>query len=355
MTTCVVAEDEALLREALVNALADAWPELEIVAECADGGSALEAIAERQPDVAFLDIRMPGLTGLEVAAAAVSASPRTQVVFVTAYDQYAIDAFDTGAVDYLLKPIAADRLAHTVQRLRSRIASGTGDAEALAGLLQKLTVALPRKLASEPLVWLTASTGNATRLILVQDVLYFRADNKYTVVMTADGEALLRKPIKDLLEVLDPSAFKQIHRSTIVNLKAIDSITRDDTGKGYIKLKSRPETLDGEPAVHGAVSQHVIRGFSEKPRSSAHPLQDVGFHFRRLGSGFPGNVAQVLLDEEFWRLDRVRVEATCQEPAASFRSRVEVERVGGDQGRDAGVVVSPPVYAGACVRHESSP
>ena len=243
MTTCVVAEDEALLREALVSALADAWPELEIVAECADGGSALEAIAERQPDVAFLDIRMPGLTGLEVAAAAVSASPRTQVVFVTAYDQSAIDAFDTGAVDYLLKPIAADRLAHTVQRLRSRIASGTGDAEALAGLLQKLTVALPRKLASEPLVWLTASTGNATRLILVQDVLYFRADNKYTVVMTADGEALLRKPIKDLLEVLDPSAFKQIHRSTIVNLKAIDSITRDDTGKGYIKLKSRPETL----------------------------------------------------------------------------------------------------------------
>ncbi len=243
MTTCVVAEDEALLREALVRALADAWPELQIVAECADGGSALEAIAEHQPDVAFLDIRMPGLTGLEVAAAAVAASPRTQVVFVTAYDQYAIDAFDTGAVDYLLKPIAADRLAHTVQRVRSRIASGTGDAEALAGLLQKLTVALPRKLASEPLVWLTASTGNATRLILVQDVLYFRADNKYTVVMTAEGEALLRKPIKDLLEVLDPTVFKQIHRSTIVNLKAIDSITRDDTGKGYIKLKSRPETL----------------------------------------------------------------------------------------------------------------
>lgn len=243
MTTCVVAEDEALLREALVRALADAWPELQIVAECADGGSALEAIAEHQPDVAFLDIRMPGLTGLEVAAAAVAASPRTQVVFVTAYDQYAIDAFDTGVVDYLLKPIAADRLAHTVQRVRSRIASGTGDAEALAGLLQKLTVALPRKLASEPLVWLTASTGNATRLILVQDVLYFRADNKYTVVMTAEGEALLRKPIKDLLEVLDPTGFKQIHRSTIVNLKAIDSITRDDTGKGYIKLKSRPETL----------------------------------------------------------------------------------------------------------------
>ena len=243
MTTCVVAEDESLLREALVSALGDAWPELEIIAECADGGSALEAIAEHRPDVAFLDIRMPGLTGLEVAAAAVSASPRTQVVFVTAYDQYAIDAFDTGAVDYLLKPIAPDRLAQTVQRVRGRIDRGDADNAALAGLLQKLTVALPRKLATEPLVWLTASTGNATRLILVEDVLYFRADNKYTVVMTAAGEALLRKPIKDLLEVLDPASFKQIHRSTIVNLKAIDSITRDDTGKGYIKLKSRPETL----------------------------------------------------------------------------------------------------------------
>jgi DNA-binding LytR/AlgR family response regulator len=243
VSTCVVAEDEALLREALVSALTGAWPELEIVAECADGGSALEAIAELQPDVAFLDIRMPGLTGLEVAAAAVSASPRTQIVFVTAYDQYAIDAFDTGAVDYLLKPIASDRLAQTVQRLRSRLANGNPDNAALTELLQKLTVALPRKLASEPLVWLTASTGNATRLILVDEVLYFRADNKYTVVMTAAGEALLRKPIKDLLEVLDPASFKQIHRSTIVNLKAIDAITRDDTGKGYIKLKSRPETL----------------------------------------------------------------------------------------------------------------
>lgn len=245
MTRCVVAEDESLLREALLRALAEAWPELSIVAECADGGSALEAIAEHQPEVAFLDIRMPGLTGLEVAAAAVSASPRTQVVFVTAYDQYAIDAFDTGAVDYLLKPIANDRLAQTVLRVKARIASGEVAPDALATLLQQLTVALPRKLAgsTEPLAWLTASIGNATRLIPVEDVLYFRADNKYTVVMTAAGEALLRKPIKDLLEVLDPANFKQIHRSTIVNLKAIDAITRDDTGKGHIKLKSRPETL----------------------------------------------------------------------------------------------------------------
>ena len=135
--TCVVAEDESLLREALVAALREAWPALAIEAECADGGSALEAIAERQPDVAFLDIRMPGLTGLEVAAAAVSASPRTQVVFVTAYDQYAIDAFDKGAVDYLLKPIQPERLAQTVQRVQARLAAGAtaSESDALAGLL----------------------------------------------------------------------------------------------------------------------------------------------------------------------------------------------------------------------------
>lgn len=246
MTRAVVAEDEALLREALLAALATTWPDLQIVAECGDGGSALEAIAEHQPEVAFLDIRMPGLTGLEVASAAVTASPRTQIVFVTAYDQYAVDAFETGALDYLLKPIAPDRLAQTVQRVRARLAAGAPatDPAALATLLQALTAAMPRKLPDgEPLVWLTASTGNTTRLIRVDDVLYFRADNKYTTVATADGDALLRKPIKDLLDVLDPANFKQVHRATIVNLRAIESITRDDTGRGHLKLKARPETL----------------------------------------------------------------------------------------------------------------
>jgi DNA-binding LytR/AlgR family response regulator len=241
----VVAEDEALLREALLAALAKAWPELEIVAECEDGGSALEAIGTLQPDVAFLDIRMPGLTGLEVAAAALEASPRCQVVFVTAYDQYAIDAFEKGAVDYLLKPIVADRLERSVQRLQARIASGDrADAE-LAPLLQRLIGALPARVEGDarPLVWLTASAGNATRLIQVEDVLYFRADHKYTVVVTAAGEALLRKPIKDLLALLDPVSFKQIHRSIIVNLKAIDSIVRDDSGRGTIRLRQRSETL----------------------------------------------------------------------------------------------------------------
>ena len=242
MPRCVIAEDEALLREALVTLLADAWPDLQIVAECEDGAAALEAIVAHQPEIAFLDIRMPGLTGLEVAAAIGEASPSTQIVFVTAYDQYAIDAFDKGAVDYLLKPIAPERLAATVQRVQSRLSHGNPDAEAFAAMLSQLGARLPAAV-TEPLVWITASTGKETRLIMVDDIAYFQADNKYTVVMTAEGEALLRKPIRELLDVLDPALFKQIHRSTIVNLKAIASITRDDTGKGTVKLKSRPETL----------------------------------------------------------------------------------------------------------------
>ncbi|MES2298415.1 MAG: LytTR family DNA-binding domain-containing protein [Pseudomonadota bacterium] len=239
MTKCVVAEDEELLRESLLQLLAQTWPELEVAAACDDGGAALEAIAEHQPDIAFLDIRMPGLSGLEVAAAMAEASPHTQIVFVTAYDQYAIDAFDKGAVDYLLKPITLERLAATVQRLKNRAG---GDAAALSGLLRQLGT-LPVAPAAPPLVWLTASAGAETRLIMVDDVAYFRSDTKYTVVMTEQGEALLRKPIRELLDVLDPAIFKQIHRSTIVNLKAIAAITRDDAGRGVVKLKNRPETL----------------------------------------------------------------------------------------------------------------
>lgn len=240
MPKCVIAEDEALLRHALVALLRETWPQLEIVAECEDGGEALEAIAEHRPDVAFLDIRMPGLTGLEVASAMAENSPATQVVFVTAYDQYAIDAFETGAVDYLLKPVSHERLAATVQRLQTRAAVGQADPNVLAALIEKL--GLPRK-SAEPLVWITASAGRETRLIMVDDVAYFRADNKYTVVMTAEGESLLRKPIRELLEALDPAKFKQIHRSTIINLRAIASIVRDDSGKGVVRLKQRPETL----------------------------------------------------------------------------------------------------------------
>jgi len=241
VTTAILAEDETLLRKALSDLLAQAWPELEIIAECEDGAGALEAIAEHRPDVAFLDIRMPGLSGLEVAAAAAEASPSTQVVFTTAYDQYAIDAFERGAVDYLLKPIKADRLAATVQRLKSRSETRPADAAALASLLRELTVNSGE--GAPPLTWITASQGRETRLVMVDDVAYFRADNKYTVAMTADGEVLLRTPIRELAARLDPNLFKQIHRSTIVNLRAVASVVRDDTGKGTLRLKQRPETL----------------------------------------------------------------------------------------------------------------
>ena len=242
MLKCVIAEDEALLRNELSRLLSAAWPALDIVAECDDGGTALEAIVEHQPEVAFLDIRMPGLTGLEVAAAAAEASPNTQIVFVTAYDQYAIDAFDTGAVDYLLKPIMPERLAATAQRLQARITQGNPDAEALAALVKQLGARL-QPAALEPLVWITASAGKETRLVLVEDVAYLQADHKDTTVVTAEGEALLRSSLRELLPRLDPALFKQIHRSTIVNLKAIAGITRDESGRGIVRLRQRPETL----------------------------------------------------------------------------------------------------------------
>ncbi|RXQ98912.1 LytR/AlgR family response regulator transcription factor [Pseudoxanthomonas composti] len=241
MAECVVAEDEDLLRAALVAQLRQAWPELEIAAECSDGASALEAIAERQPEVAFLDIRMPGLTGIEVARAVADASPRTQVVFVTAYDQYAIEAFEHGAVDYLLKPVTGERLQATVQRLRTRSQPAAPDVAVLDALLQRLA---PRaRPQAAPLAWVTASAGRETRLIMVEDVAYFRADHKYTVVMTAEGEALLRTPLRELLGALDPAVFKQVHRSTIVNLRAVASVIRDDSGKGQLRLRNRPELL----------------------------------------------------------------------------------------------------------------
>ncbi|MFO1305019.1 MAG: LytTR family DNA-binding domain-containing protein [Burkholderiales bacterium] len=241
--TCVIAEDEQLFRDALLDLLRQEWPELEVVAACEDGAAALEAIGERKPDIAFLDIRMPGLTGLDVAAAAAEASPGTHVVFVTAYDQYAIQAFERGAVDYLLKPIARERLVATIARLRARLGSAGTQGEALLALIRDLTANNPAKPASPPLAWITASAGKETRLIMVDDVAYFKSDSKYTTVMTAQGESLLRTSLQELLGKLDPAHFRQIHRSTIVNLRMVSSIVRDENGRGTMRLKNRPETL----------------------------------------------------------------------------------------------------------------
>jgi DNA-binding LytR/AlgR family response regulator len=241
--SCVIAEDEQIFREALIKLLANQWPELEVLATCEDGAEALEAIAEHQPAVAFLDIRMPGLSGMDVAAASAAISPATQVVFVTAYNQYAIDAFEKGAIDYLLKPIEPKRLDNTIERLKTRMLSGNSDPAALTALLEQLSKTLPQRAIAEPMVWLTASTGKESRLIMVEDVLYFQSDSKYTTVVTAEGEALLRTPLRDLINRLDSNQFKQIHRATVVNMKAVASIIRDESGRGTVKLKGRPETL----------------------------------------------------------------------------------------------------------------
>jgi DNA-binding LytR/AlgR family response regulator len=238
----LIAEDEELLRSALVDQLRRLWPELRIVAECEDGASALEQLAEKQPDIAFLDIRMPGISGIQVARALGELSPRTQVVFVTAYDQYAIDAFEQGAMDYLLKPVSEERLLATRERLLARLPSARNDDAVLERLLQRLGTGQPRADAP-PLAWITASNGRDTVLIMLEDVVYFRADNKYTTVVTAAGESLLRTPLRELLEALDARQFRQVHRSTIVNMKAVAAVSRDDTGRGVLRLRDRPETL----------------------------------------------------------------------------------------------------------------
>ena len=248
MTTAIIAEDEPHLRADLATALNTLWPELTIVAEAEDGTSALEIIAAHKPDIAFLDIQMPGLTGLDVAEALRGSSPNTAIVFVTAYHQYAIDAFEKGAIDYVLKPIEPTRLTETINRLKVR-ASASVSTNALAAAISQ--IAAHAQLKKSPLTWVSASAGKETRLIMIDDIAYFQSDNKYTVVMTAEGEALIKKPIKELLDELDSEQFKQVHRATIVNLRAIKSIARDDTGKGLIKFKMCKETVQiSQPFMH---------------------------------------------------------------------------------------------------------
>jgi DNA-binding LytR/AlgR family response regulator len=234
LPTALLAEDEPLLRAQLKARLAVAWPELEIVAEASNGDEALSLAAEYRPDIAFLDIRMPVRSGLEVAR---EIGAGCHVVFVTAYDEYAVAAFDEGAVDYVLKPPAPERIAKVVARLKARIAAAPLD---LSALLAKLA---PRNGAPSPLRWIRASLGASMKMIAVDDVIYFQSGDKYTKVVTPEGEALIRKPIKDLYEELDTEAFWQIHRGTIVNLRAIARVDRDWRGEPVIVLRGRDETL----------------------------------------------------------------------------------------------------------------
>ena len=230
----LIAEDEPVLRQEMVELLGKLWPQLQVVETVGDGVSALRALNEHEPDVVFLDIQMPGLSGVEVAR---RAAGRCHFVFITAYDQYAVSAFDQGAVDYVLKPVTAGRLSTAVARLKERLASPPRD---LSRLLSQLGSPAGGR---AHLRWISASSGEAVRLITVEEVAYFRADNKYTLVMTGDGESVIRKTIKELLEELDPDAFWQIHRSTVVNVSAIDSVVRDMGGRVQVKLRNRKELL----------------------------------------------------------------------------------------------------------------
>ena len=231
----IIAEDEALLRAELGEQLAHLWPELEIAASVEDGIQALRAFEEHRPEIAFLDIEMPGLNGFEVAR---QLARRCHIAFVTAFDGHAVEAFEQGAIDYVMKPLTAGRLVTTVTRLKERLASPPRDVTAV---IERL--AGHAKAGANSLRWINASRGNAVRLITVEEVLYFKADSKYTLVVTRDGESVIRKTIKELSEELDPTMFWQIHRSSLVNVNAIDSVVRDIGGRVQLRLKQRSEAL----------------------------------------------------------------------------------------------------------------
>lgn len=233
----VIADDEAPLRQSLRAGLSRVWPELLISGEAKNGIEALDLIRQHRPDIAFLDIRMPGLTGMEVAE---KVADSCRIVFVTAYDEYAVEAFEKAAVDYLLKPVSPDRLHKTVRRLQEELEQGAGVSPEI---LRDIIIRLSRDKGSRYLQHIRVQHGDGVRLILVDDILYFKASDKYTQVITHEGESLIRTPIRELAESLDPERFWQIHRGSIVNVRAIDRVSRSLTGKGVIRLKGCKETL----------------------------------------------------------------------------------------------------------------
>jgi len=231
------------MRDQLRMRLEQVWPELEILGEAKNGDEAVELVNELKPDFTFLDIRMPGKTGMEAAA---EIGNKSNVVFVTAYDAYAVEAFERGAVDYVLKPPEPERLKITVERLKGRLSSPAASAAQGADMAAILNQ-LAEKIASPKpkfLQWIQASIGSDLRMIPVEEILFFRSDEKYTCVQTDKFEALIRKPVRDLAEELDPSLFWQIHRATLVNVNAIEGVTRDIRGRHLVMIKGRPDKLE---------------------------------------------------------------------------------------------------------------
>lgn len=256
----VLADDERLMRDQLRSRLAEAWPELQIVAEARHGAEAVQLVEQHRPDVVFLDIRMPGMTGVEaarhIAQMAVGDDEwLPEIVFITAYDQYAVEAFEQGAADYVLKPAERDRLKRTVERLRKRLAARQQPEAAvnpadmptlpLQQLLHRLAEQVPGAgAAPRRLQWIQASVGASIQMIPVDEVLFFISDEKYTRVQTASVEALIRKPIKELVDELDPERFWQIHRSTVVAVPAIAGVSRDFRGRQIVSIKGHTEKLE---------------------------------------------------------------------------------------------------------------
>jgi len=253
----VLADDERLMRDQLRARLAEVWPELQIVAEAKNGLEAVQLVDEHRPEIVFLDIRMPGLTGVDAARQIAQMEIADdevlpEIVFITAYDQYAVEAFEQGVADYVLKPAERERLQVTVQRIQRRLATrGTTDAMAdedrappMQQLLHRLAAQLNPNARPHYLEWIQATVGQSIQMIPVAEVLFFISDEKYTRVQTPQVEALIRKPIKELIDELDPQLFWQIHRSTMVNVKAIAGITRDFRGRQIVAVKGHGEKLE---------------------------------------------------------------------------------------------------------------
>ena len=231
----IIADDEPILAEDLRRRIAKLWPELEIAAVLHDGVAAQQALATFNPDIAFLDIQMPGMTGLEVAQAA---PPNCRVVFITAYDEHAVAAFEQAAVDYVLKPASDERLSRCIERLRQ---NENMDSSAL---LARLSSLLQASTKPAPLRWIRAQLGQSVRMLAVEEVCYFQSDDKYTTVMTRDAELLLRTPIKELIDQLDPAEFWQVHRGTVVNVRQIAAANYTALGKVTLSLRERKEIIN---------------------------------------------------------------------------------------------------------------